>query len=270
VTVEKYVRGGLVVLVSRVVAMLATLAGTSACGKRCDNSLSALNVTRVALAADQPSVPHACPREELPLVGALVQADTPYCSATAIGPHTILTAAHCLDGLELEQASVYFETTDSVLVDRRVVGHVAHPGYDRECVGAHDLAVAKVDGPELAVPPIVFGPRPRRLSGFFAVSGEDVGARRCRAVTRGAMLQAVFDVKAIGGRGGFCQGDSGSLVFDVANWDDVVAGRAPPVAGDAVGVMTNGTAGCDGFAVTQRLDVHRGWIEEMRTEMEGG
>ncbi len=161
------------------------------------------------------------------------------CRGTVLSPRVVLTAAHCVDDLEI--ASLDVRWGDQSHAVRRVVSRAETAQTVDEAHGV-DLAVLVVEGAMVGAADVVVGRLNERESSFVA-RGD--GWRRLTVLS--------VEDRAFYSEGATCGGDSGAPVLDGD--------------GELVGVASWRTPGpCDsGTSVFTRADWHREWIREMRT-----
>lgn len=185
-----------------------------------------------------------------PAVVALVAADDqPFCTASIIGPHTAITAAHCVAGDDprtlrvLVGSSLAEGGTVLAVSDARM-----HPGFDP---GGRDIALLTL-GDEARVEPLVLEPAPLdaslvdtivRVVGF-GITGQgldDAGIKRegtARIVALREEELVVVPEPALP-----CLGDSGGPALLPAN--------------TIAGVVSRTDAGCRDHAIYTRVDSAR-------------
>ncbi len=152
-----------------------------------------------------------------------------FCSGTALTPHLVLTAAHCLDGVKLKKLKVYVGegASDGGVQGQYPAERIGQaPGYDVEDEGTdHDLGYVVVkdplDLPESAYVPVAAAKdeisslvavnQPTEIVGFGLRENKEFG-HKYHAKTR---ITSVDDtVVTIGGKGiDACNGDSGGPAF---------------------------------------------------------
>lgn len=201
-----------------------------------------------ATAAAQP-VSSGTPAAGDPAVIALVNAnDQVVCTASMIGPHTAVTAAHCVDGGDPRLLRAFFGSliadggTAIAVADARV-----HPGFDP---GGRDIALLTLREPSpakpLALEPLLDGAlvgTSFRVVGF-GITGQgltDSGVKR-EGTARVAALREE-ELVAVPDPSLSCLGDSG--------------GPALLPGGTVAGVVSRGDAACRDHAIYTRVDVAR-------------
>lgn len=170
------------------------------------------------------------------------------CSATLVGPRTVLTAAHCVPSLA---AGYYRFEVDgqSYPVERLAV----HPEYDRQysIERGFDLAIATL-AVAPPIPPAAISSAPVRPGQAITLVGyQGIAERRSAVNTIASVTDRVFRMEGTGnGVGNICFGDSGGATF-----------ASYPDGERVVGVHsysyseTCGIGGGDG-----RLDLEIDWI----------
>lgn len=194
------------------------------------------------------------------MVVALAHGSTLICSGAIIGPHAVLTAAHCLVDSSLpdvvEGAAVATGT------HHRVVAAFVHPDYDADTFD-HDIAVVIVDS-ELAgapqpfattLPPgVVVGGTMRVLGYGWTVANDPLPAERRGGTSR---IDAVdsLRIRSSAAPSQACEGDSGGPAL---------------VDGSVVGVASSGDVNCTQFARHTRVDAHAAFVADVLARTAAG
>jgi MYXO-CTERM domain-containing protein len=185
-----------------------------------------------------------------PAVVALVTAgDQVVCTASVIGPHTGITAAHCVQGFDPRTLRIFLGTTIGdggafvAVSDARI-----HPGFDP---GGRDVAVFTLrDDP--TVTPLVVDPGPLDTTlvgtslhvvgfGLTAAGVDDAGSKRDGMAQVAAV--GAEELVAVPGPSLTCLGDSGG--------PGLLAG------GTLAGVVSRVDSSCSDHAVYTRVDIAR-------------
>jgi uncharacterized protein (TIGR03382 family) len=185
-----------------------------------------------------------------PAVIALVNAsDQVNCTASVIGPHTAITAAHCVEGRDPRTLRVFVGSSlPGGGVFLSVSDARAHPGFDP---GGRDLAVLTLREASPVAPLALADMLDASLVGTsfrvvgFGLTGPglaDAGVKR-EGTARIAAVQAE-ELVAVPDPSLSCLGDSG--------------GPALLPAGTIAGVVSRGDSLCNDHAVYTRIDVARG------------
>jgi hypothetical protein len=194
-----------------------------------------------------------------PAVGALVINGDWFCSGTLIAPRLVLTAGHCVEGMEGSEIELYFGPDANRLeTGRRVrsTGAYMHPNYpsdDRNDIGVVVLA----EDPGLTPIPARLDPVTQDIVGKTATfvgfglysQGGDGGERRSVDIAINE-LNDFFVGYATPGLN-TCNGDSGGpALMDLGRGLEVI------------GVTSWGDAGCTDFGYNTRSDVFADWISD--------
>lgn len=184
-----------------------------------------------------------------PAVVALVNAsDQVRCTATVIAPHTLITAAHCIESGDPRTLRAFVGTTIPDGAFLAIADARSHPGFDP---GGRDIAVITVRD-EAPVTPIAIEAAtlddsyigtPIRVVGFGLTrpGAGDSGTKRVG--TAGIASVQAEEVIAVPDPSLSCLGDSG--------------GPALLPAGTIAGVVSRGDAMCVDHAVYTRIDAAR-------------
>ena len=201
------------------------------------------------------------------------------CSAVAIAPSLLLTAAHCImpgdiyKRVELDaEGRPIFKPSAAVM---------QHPQFDIKSYLAHrvtaDVGLVKLKEPMAALPVPLAGPRQRIAPAeSFLVHGYGRSVRDDRnsaATLRAARLIATGQPGALQLRLvdpatgnykpglGACDGDSGAPVYQQN------AGRMEIIGVVSWSTAANNEAGCGGLTGVTPLELYRGWIIETARRM---
>ena len=194
----------------------------------------------------------------LPAVGALTMNGAPWCSGTLVGPKKVLTAAHCLRGVDASRMQFRIGPNAMAPAHTIAVAHVKpHPDFDPDTV-TNDIGLVtlKTAAP---VPPMTllaamdtsWVGTPLFFVGYGVTNGRtQVGAGKKRAVTIPIteVGESSFEYAAPGKNS--CNGDSGGpALYRDPNGSFLVAG-----------VTSYGDAGCRVFGVDTRVDVFQDFV----------
>lgn len=189
------------------------------------------------------------------------------CSAVLLAPHTLLTAAHCVDPRLVGAATVTVKATNKatdvglMASDLIAIGEVRlNPMWNTSQPRAYDLALL-----ELTVPSTV-ATRPINRAALTGFTGQSVtavgygrlassdpassGTRRAVDTAITAVGARTFDLGVDGVRG-ICEGDSGGPTFL----------RFPDGVQRLVGIHSGGTGGACGDGVDVRVDTQLAFLE---------
>lgn len=212
----------------------------------------------VATAAPyRPGIVGGAPTDgDLPVVAILDQDGTPFCTGTAIGPRTVLTAAHCVAGTRVADRIFVGADVAAPGIEVAVAWVEAHPAYDPATLQA-DVGLIRLAG-DVDADTLPFSRAPlseawigRELR--FVGFGHERSAPPGGAGTKRHVTQPILEL----GDADFvydeatCHGDSGGPALARDGEEEVV-----------VGVVSSGAPGCRHYGRAARVDVHAGWIDE--------
>ena len=192
-------------------------------------------------------VTNGAPATEPAVVALVTATDQIVCTASVIGPHAGITAAHCVAGDPTKLRAFFGSTVGQGGTTIAVSDARAHPGFDP---GGRDLAMFTLREAAPVTPLVLAGPLDASLVGtMFRVVGyglttgqgsDDSGLQR-EGTARVASLRAE-DFVAVPGPSLSCLGDSGGPAL---------------VAGAIAGVVSRVDIACTDQAVYTRIDVAR-------------
>ena len=207
-----------------------------------------------------------------PFVGAIV-AVTPTCgepfedsrvtcTGTLVAPRVVLTAAHCVENLDIPQGLwvVFAPEVEQALPSERVrvIEGRVHPAW---LPGVNDIGVLILagDAPTAPValegaglPPVAVG-QFTRVVGFGLDEQERLGSRRSGSAQVTAVQAGTFSIAAAPGMS--CGGDSGGPVFLEADGAERL-----------VGITSYGNLACT-TGTNTRVDVHAAFVQEIQEEV---
>jgi hypothetical protein len=236
--------------------------------------LLACNPAR-AMVGDTEDLSDARSRPEVMILGT----GKNLCSAVAIAPNLLLTAAHCImPGDTYKRVEIDPEGRP---VFKPSAAVMQHPQFNIKSYLAHrvaaDVGLVKLKEPMAAPPVPLAGPRQRIAPGeSFLVHGYGRSVRDDRnsaATLRAARLIATGQPGALqlrlvdpatGNKRpglGACDGDSGAPVYQ----DN--AGRVEIVGVVSWSTAANNEAGCGGLTGVTPIELYRGWIVETARKM---
>ena len=196
------------------------------------------------------------------------------CTAVALAPDLLLTAAHCVPA-GADYKLVEFDAAHRPAL-KDISGIARHPGFDPNAVLRHqvtaDVALLRL-ATTINAPPVGLGPanQPVAVGDRFIVIGYGLtipGEGKSGGIARTATLAAtgqpgtlqfrLFDPATQGERAGLgaCTGDSGAPVLRAGDGPLAVIGVVSWSTGP------NNTAGCGGLTGVTPLGRYRDWIIE--------
>jgi V8-like Glu-specific endopeptidase len=197
-----------------------------------------------------------------PAVGMLTVKGSGNCTATLVGTHTVLTAAHCV----VEEKTPPFTLRPKIgwspdgggtIINATSV--VYHPDYTGISSQNYDVAVVLLSKKAAVKPRLVATKPPVKgekitLVGYGITSDDagDFGTKRKAQNTIGKVTatEIVF-YGATGNVGNICNGDSGGPTFAQRDGEEVL-----------VGVHSWGEDDCGVAEHDARADVYHGWIKQ--------
>ncbi len=194
-----------------------------------------------------------------PTVGRIAGGAEGHCTATLIGPKTVLTAAHCLTkkgpGFIVYPISVSFA---GGLSSYEAKSAVVHPSYGKYYYSG-DIGIVRLKQvvPDLSPSPLT-NTKPKVgekvvLVGFgISATGAwgTAGVKRMAGNTIHSMSNDNITFQGSSGKtGNLCSGDSGGPTFRPEGGQDVV-----------IGVHSTGSVPCGQSGNDIRVDLYRDWI----------
>lgn len=175
------------------------------------------------------------------------------CTATLIGKHTVLTAAHCVFPGQSHQFKLAGATYTTTLV-------VRHPQYGSSSQGAeNDIALMKLSSDPPVTPSEVSRSAPFQgqkltLIGFGVTytNGKDSGVKRIAYNDVYQVTSTKFTFTgASGSEGNTCSGDSGGPAFATVDGKEV-----------HLGIHSMATNPCGSMGINTRTDAYYDWLKQ--------
>ncbi|MBI5532803.1 MAG: trypsin-like serine protease [Deltaproteobacteria bacterium] len=198
------------------------------------------------------------PTANYPGAGVLLTQGQAFCTGTLIGPHTVLTAGHCVDQMDPSQMSFGFGPDASQIMDAiQVVSAVQHPNFDMQQL-TNDVAVITL-AQDAQVAPIPLNQsmddswvgRTVTLVGYGVSDGPSqtgAGIKREVDVTIDQVDGTSLHYTTQQGKTA-CNGDSGGPAFAMEGGQLVVAG-----------ITSYGDQNCKQYGVYTRVDAYLDFI----------
>jgi secreted trypsin-like serine protease len=188
----------------------------------------------------------------LPAVGALFNNGSPWCTGTLVGPKKVLTAAHCLRGVNA--ARLQFRLGANAYTPAHVIGVgrvKPHPEFDPHAL-THDIGVVTLKTSAPVAPMTLLAEMDDSwvgtslfIVGYGVTNGriqDGAGKKRAVTIPITAVDDTTFQYAAPGKNA--CNGDSGGpALYRDPNGTFLVAG-----------VTSYGDAGCRLYGVDTRVD----------------
>ena len=193
-------------------------------------------------------------------VGALISGGTSACTATLVGKHTVVTAAHCVcDGTPCKLRSpvnLYLGGYPSGGTKYTAYKVIPHPSYTAG--NKSDLAVVILKTDVTGITPQIISSTPPKAGETivmvgYGLTGEKTGTfgtKRMATNKIDSVSSSTYYIKGASGfDGNICNGDSGGPSFASRNGKDVF-----------IGVHSTKTNYCGYAATDMRVDAFRSWI----------
>ncbi len=194
-------------------------------------------------------------------VGALISGGNSTCTATLVGKHTVVTAAHCVmtstKPYKLKSpVNLYLGGYPSGGTKYTAYKVITHPSYDGG--NKSDLAVIILGKDVTTITPQIISSTPPKAGETIVMVGYGLigekkgsfGTKRMATNTISSVSASTYYIKGSSGfHGNICNGDSGGPSFASRNGKDVCSG-----------VHSTKTNYCGYAATDMRVDAFRSWI----------
>jgi MYXO-CTERM domain-containing protein len=204
-------------------------------------------------------------------VGIIEVPTVNWCSATLIGPTTVLTAGTCVTNLNNQVATqIYFHPGNQISKKIQVASAVLHPQYNaNNLFNGSNIAVVRLSEPVAGATPLTISTTAPKVGDSVQVLGfglssvndpKSSGVLRTGSVTITQISPNTFKFKAQNNSApALCYGDLGGPALTQSNGGETVVG------------IHLGTTGqnCTGDMVDLRLDALRSWINN-QSSVSGG
>lgn len=196
------------------------------------------------------------------------------CTGTPISNDVILTAAHCVDGLDKNTMTATFHISsfcdsgyDKTKHDIPVSDYIVKSGYSESVKGKEDVALVKLRSPipsDYKISAIYDGKSPLSsdkvtLAGYGKKSEYGGGSMVLRTTTKSYKNELVVREKELlldQRRSGICQGDSGGPVFVEVNGEMQVAGVNSVVFGGSSEYNQ-----CSYYSASMNMSYYKDWVQ---------
>lgn len=242
-----------------VASALLTLSGCSATGTDNDDASSSRRRNAIVNGTET---------SDYPATGMLLTQGQSICTGTVVGPRSVLTAAHCVDGADPSSLEFGFGANqDQVEGSVQVLAAVQHPQWDSQAL-ANDVAMLTLSE-DAPVAPIELNKamddtwigRPVTLVGYGVSDGPSQtggGIKRMVDVTIDKLEATTLHYTTESGQTA-CNGDSGGPAFADEGGVQVV-----------VGVTSYGDTACQEYGVYTRVDAFYDFISAEIANAGGG
>lgn len=194
-----------------------------------------------------------------PAVGAFIDGSGPFCTGTVIAKRTVVTAAHCVEGVRASRIAFVLGASafqPEALV--RVTQLVPHPRYDSARI-ANDIAVAVLaeDAPVTPIPINTQGLDASWVGRSLLHVGYGVSNGRTGAGS-GTKRSVTMPISAVGGTQ-FAYGDrTRNTCFGDSGGPALLEGAGGSAS--VVGVTSYGDQTCTQFGVDTRVDAFQSFV----------
>lgn len=240
--------------VALVALVASSVLGLAACSATPDDGGGLVSSTR------RNPIVNGAPTSDYPATGMLLMQGQPSCTGTVVGPRTVLTAAHCVDGVSPTSLEFGFgPSAGQIQASVQVIGTAQHPKWDSQQL-LNDIAVLTLaeDAPVQRASMNSFMDagwvgKQVTLVGYGVTDGPSqsgAGTKRMVDVTIDQVDATTLHYTTEQGKTA-CNGDSGGPAYVEVDGNLVI-----------VGVTSYGDQNCQQFGVYTRVDTYLDFVFE--------